>query len=83
MNTIFLFTMSTTGDTLGGIGSAIALRPGSFTKTSNGTFTGTIIAQPDGGFNVYVFLDAWDPRRRTEVRGRTATGLSTGKAANK
>ena len=45
-----------TGDTMGGIGSAIALKRGSFTQKSDGTFTGTIIAQPDRGFNVYVFL---------------------------
>ncbi|KAI0674352.1 esterase-like activity of phytase-domain-containing protein [Trametes maxima] len=46
-----------TGDTLGGIGSAIALKRGSFTKQPNGSFTGTIVAQPDRGFNVDGTID--------------------------
>ncbi|KAI0070561.1 hypothetical protein K474DRAFT_767559 [Panus rudis PR-1116 ss-1] len=41
-----------TGDTLGGIGSAIALKPGSFRKLENGSFIGTIVTQPDRGFNI-------------------------------
>ena len=41
-----------TGDTIGGFGSAIALKRGSF-KASHGKFTGTILARPDRGFNVY------------------------------
>ncbi|EKM53195.1 uncharacterized protein PHACADRAFT_30229 [Phanerochaete carnosa HHB-10118-sp] len=45
------FTEST-GDTLGGIGSAIALKLGSFSQQADGTFTGTIVVQPDRGFNV-------------------------------
>lgn len=40
------------GDTLGGIGSAIAIKRGSFVSNSNGTFAGTFITQPDRGFNV-------------------------------
>ncbi|KAI1798159.1 esterase-like activity of phytase-domain-containing protein [Ganoderma leucocontextum] len=56
------FTDST-GDTLGGIGSAIALKRGSFAKNSNGTFTGTIIAQPDRGFNVDGTVD-WQGRQQ-------------------
>ncbi|KAL4250164.1 Phytase-like domain-containing protein [Abortiporus biennis] len=39
-----------TGDTLGGIGSAIALS--SFTSNGDGTFNGSIVAQPDRGFNI-------------------------------
>lgn len=39
---------------MGGIGSAIAIQSGSFTQKADGTYTGTIIAQPDRGFNVYV-----------------------------
>ncbi|KAG8956580.1 hypothetical protein FRC04_000058 [Tulasnella sp. 424] len=46
-----------TGDTLGGIGSAIALKPGSFTKASNGTFKGTFVVQPDRGYNVDTTVD--------------------------
>ncbi|KAI0339337.1 hypothetical protein BDW22DRAFT_1409186 [Trametopsis cervina] len=41
-----------TGDTFGGVGSAIAIKPGSFAALSNGSFTGTLIVQPDRGFNV-------------------------------
>ena len=44
----------TTGDSLGGIGSAIALRQGSFKQNKNGTFSGTLVTQPDRGFNVCV-----------------------------
>ncbi|KIM37285.1 hypothetical protein M413DRAFT_448582 [Hebeloma cylindrosporum] len=40
-----------TGDTIGGFGSAIALKRGSF-KASGDKFTGTILARPDRGFNV-------------------------------
>lgn len=42
------------GDTLGGIGSAIAIKPGSFKQNGDGTFGGTLITQPDRGFNVFV-----------------------------
>lgn len=45
------------GDTIGGIGSAIAIQSGSFTKKADGTFTGTVIVQPDRGFNVYVLCE--------------------------
>ncbi|KAK7038479.1 phytase-like domain-containing protein [Favolaschia claudopus] len=50
------FTEST-GDTLGGIGSAIAIKPGSWKELSNGSFTGTLIVQPDRGFNVETTVD--------------------------
>ncbi|KZT41771.1 hypothetical protein SISSUDRAFT_1069692 [Sistotremastrum suecicum HHB10207 ss-3] len=46
-----------TGDTFGGAGSAIYIKRGSFKKTSNGTFTGTLIMQPDRGFNVITTID--------------------------
>jgi hypothetical protein len=46
-----------TGDTLGGIGSAIAIQPGSFKALGNGSYTGTFIVQPDRGYNVYVSHD--------------------------
>ncbi|KAG9048256.1 hypothetical protein FS837_000392 [Tulasnella sp. UAMH 9824] len=46
-----------TGDTLGGIGSAIALKAGSFTKGKNGTFKGTLVVQPDRGYNVDETVD--------------------------
>ncbi|KAH9919965.1 esterase-like activity of phytase-domain-containing protein [Epithele typhae] len=50
------FTEST-GDTLGGIGSGVALKRGSFIQQSDGTFTGTIVVQPDRGFNVDGTID--------------------------
>ncbi|THH31649.1 hypothetical protein EUX98_g2550 [Antrodiella citrinella] len=46
-----------TGDTIGGIGSAIAIKLGSFKQNSNGTYSGTIIAQPDRGFNIDGTID--------------------------
>lgn len=46
------------GDTIGGIGSAITLQRGSFSKKSGGTFTGTLVVQPDRGFNMYVQCDS-------------------------
>ncbi|KIO17674.1 hypothetical protein M407DRAFT_84740 [Tulasnella calospora MUT 4182] len=46
-----------TGETIGGIGSAIALKPGSFTKAADGTFKGTLVVQADRGYNVDVTVD--------------------------
>ncbi|KAH8103411.1 esterase-like activity of phytase-domain-containing protein [Cristinia sonorae] len=46
-----------TGDSLGGIGSAVAIKPGSFKQNSNGTFSGTLVTQPDRGFNVDATID--------------------------
>lgn len=43
-----------TGDTLGGIGSAMAFKLGTWAKTSSGTYTGTLVMHPDRGFNVYI-----------------------------
>ncbi|TFK34249.1 esterase-like activity of phytase-domain-containing protein [Crucibulum laeve] len=40
-----------TGDTLGGIGSAIAFKFGTW-KATNGSFSGTLVVHPDRGFNV-------------------------------
>ncbi|KAI8970883.1 esterase-like activity of phytase-domain-containing protein [Trametes punicea] len=50
------FTEST-GDTIGGIGSAIALKRRSFVQNSDGSFNGTMVAQPDRGFNVDGTID--------------------------
>ncbi|KAJ7254755.1 esterase-like activity of phytase-domain-containing protein [Mycena rebaudengoi] len=46
-----------TGDTLGGIGSSIALKPGSWSQAADGTYTGTLVVQPDRGFNVETTID--------------------------
>lgn len=40
------------GNTMGGFGSEIAFKPGTWTPLSNGSFSGTIVAHPDRGFNV-------------------------------
>ena len=45
-----------TGDTLGGIGSAIAFKRGTWTKKADGTYTGTLVARPDRGYNVCVAM---------------------------
>ncbi|KAJ7604436.1 esterase-like activity of phytase-domain-containing protein [Mycena polygramma] len=50
------FTEST-GDTLGGIGSAITFKVGTWQEQSNGSFTGTLVVQPDRGFNVINTID--------------------------
>jgi hypothetical protein len=43
--------VDSTGDTMGGIGSAIALKSW---KACKGKYEGTFLVQPDRGFNVYV-----------------------------
>ncbi|KAJ7669762.1 esterase-like activity of phytase-domain-containing protein [Mycena rosella] len=50
------FTEST-GDTMGGIGSAIAIKYGSWQAQANGSFTGTLVVQPDRGYNVINTID--------------------------
>lgn len=42
------------GDTLGGIGSGIDIKRGTWAQTAFGTYTGTFVVTPDRGFNVYV-----------------------------
>ncbi|KAG6835222.1 hypothetical protein H0H93_003765 [Arthromyces matolae] len=49
--------VESTGDTLGGIGSAIDLKYGTFKPASNGKFTGTFIVSPDRGYNVDSTID--------------------------
>jgi len=46
-----------TGDTIGGIGSAIAVKRGTFKQRFDGTFSGTLTVQPDRGFNVDGTID--------------------------
>ncbi|KAJ7225069.1 esterase-like activity of phytase-domain-containing protein [Mycena haematopus] len=55
------FTEST-GDTLGGIGSAIAIKPDTWRGLNNGSFTGTLVVQPDRGYNVISTID-YEARR--------------------
>ncbi|KDR70938.1 hypothetical protein GALMADRAFT_144404 [Galerina marginata CBS 339.88] len=44
--------LESTGDTIGGIGSAIAIKRGTWTAHTDGTFSGTLVVHPDRGFNV-------------------------------
>ncbi|KAG5644763.1 hypothetical protein DXG03_007671 [Asterophora parasitica] len=46
-----------TGDTLGGIGSGIDLKVGTWKRTSADTYTGTFIVTPDRGYNVETTVD--------------------------
>ncbi|KAG6850217.1 hypothetical protein H0H93_016396 [Arthromyces matolae] len=46
-----------TGDTMGGFGSAIDLKPGTWAQTSSGNFTGTLIVTPDRGYNTDSTVD--------------------------
>ena len=57
------FVLPTTwlGDTLGGIGSAIALKRGTYRKYRDGSFAGTLVVQPDRGFNVYASIFVFRP----------------------
>ncbi|KAJ7138360.1 esterase-like activity of phytase-domain-containing protein [Mycena epipterygia] len=59
------FTEST-GDTLGGIGSAIVIKYGSWKEQCNGSYTGTLVVQPDRGFNVISTIDY--QARRHEIQ---------------
>ncbi|KAF8193399.1 esterase-like activity of phytase-domain-containing protein [Pholiota molesta] len=43
--------VESTGDTIGGFGSAMTIKRGSF-QEKDGVFTGTLLARPDRGFNV-------------------------------
>ncbi|KIJ45170.1 hypothetical protein M422DRAFT_227816 [Sphaerobolus stellatus SS14] len=46
-----------TGDTFGGVGSAIAFKRGTWKKNKDGTFSGTLTVQPDRGFNIITTID--------------------------
>ncbi|KAF7291259.1 Phytase-like domain-containing protein [Mycena indigotica] len=46
-----------TGDTLGGLGSAVAVKPGTWRMQADGTYAGTLVVQPDRGFNVLTTID--------------------------
>ncbi|KAF9070035.1 hypothetical protein BDP27DRAFT_1362955 [Rhodocollybia butyracea] len=45
------------GDTMGGFGSAIAFKLGTWKDLGNGSYTGTLEAHPDRGFNVITTID--------------------------
>ncbi|KAG6909435.1 hypothetical protein DXG01_000589 [Tephrocybe rancida] len=46
-----------TGDTLGGIGSGIDIKHGTWAQTASGTYTGTFVVTPDRGYNVVGTID--------------------------
>ena len=46
------FKFHHSGDTIGGIGSAIAVKRGTFKQNFDGSFSGTLTVQPDRGFNM-------------------------------
>jgi hypothetical protein len=46
-----------TGDTLGGIGSAIAIKLGTWNAATDGSYTGTFVVHPDRGYNVISTID--------------------------
>jgi hypothetical protein len=71
-----------TGDTLGGIGSAARLKFGTFKAKKDGTFTGTFIAQPDRGFNVCVHIPNSSASPERGLTFSAGTTQSTGKPAS-
>lgn len=44
--------IESTGDTLGGLGSAMAIKYGTWKDIGNGSFSGTLVVHPDRGYNV-------------------------------
>ena len=44
------------GDTLGGIGSGIDIKRGTWAQTAFGSYNGTFVVTPDRGYNAYVLL---------------------------
>ncbi|KIY47906.1 hypothetical protein FISHEDRAFT_65936 [Fistulina hepatica ATCC 64428] len=46
-----------TGDTLGGFGSAAAFKLGTWTNITNGSYSGTLVVHPDCGYNVEGTVD--------------------------
>lgn len=45
-----------TGATIGGIGSAVALKRGTFKQHKDGSFSGALIVQPDRGYKYVLRL---------------------------
>ncbi|PPR07934.1 hypothetical protein CVT24_000824 [Panaeolus cyanescens] len=58
--------LESTGDTIGGIGSAIAFKPGTWTSNTDGTYSGILVVHPDRGFNVDGTVDYQS--RRHEIQ---------------
>jgi hypothetical protein len=52
-------TLESTGDTLGGLGSAMAIKYGSWKQSDDGSFSGTLVMHPDRGYNVCVFISSF------------------------
>ncbi|ORY64412.1 esterase-like activity of phytase-domain-containing protein [Pseudomassariella vexata] len=74
------------GDTLGGLGSAIHLEKGSWSKLSNGSYTGTLWTMPDRGWNtqgtlnfqprVHKFTVAFHPAPNATVENHSPPNLA-------
>lgn len=41
------------GETFGGVGSAIAMKRGTWKQNKDGSYSGSLTVQPDRGFNMY------------------------------
>lgn len=57
--------LESTGDTLGGLGSAMAIKYGSWKQSDDGSFSGTLVMHPDRGYNVCVLRSFPLARRLT------------------
>ncbi|KAF7305649.1 Phytase-like domain-containing protein [Mycena chlorophos] len=55
-----------TGDTIGGIGSAIGFKPGTWKALDNGSYTGILVVQPDRGYNIIGTIDYQARRHEIE-----------------
>ncbi|KAF8883998.1 hypothetical protein BD779DRAFT_1674303 [Infundibulicybe gibba] len=64
-----------TGDTLGGIGSAMTMKLGTW-KASRGVYTGTFLAHPDRGFNVDGTVDYQARQHEIDFVFRPYTGAA-------
>ncbi|KAF9038063.1 esterase-like activity of phytase-domain-containing protein [Panaeolus papilionaceus] len=67
--------LESTGDTIGGIGSAIAFKPGTWTSNADGTYSGILVVHPDRGFNVDGAIDY--QARHHEIQFRLAPYTSS------
>jgi hypothetical protein len=65
------------GDTLGGFGSAMAMKPGSWRKNRDGSFSGTLFMVPDRGWNTQGTVDYRGRVHHFDITLRPFTGTAT------
>lgn len=65
------------GDTLGGLGSAMAFVPGSWRQQPDGSYTGQLVMVPDRGWNTEGTLDFHGRTQRFSIKLTPFTGAST------